>query len=139
MVAEIKKEKYVYYHCTGNKGKCPGKYAREELIDRQFAESLYQIQIDDEVIKWIVSIMKKSIAEDRKKKEEQIKALSQQKQHLEDRLDSMYGDKLDKLITEEEYKRLSNKYRGELSDIKCRMEQIEQENGENIDSAARLL
>ena len=42
---------------------------------------------------------------DRRKKEEQIKALSQQKQRLEDRLDSMYGDKLDKLITEEEYRR----------------------------------
>ena len=34
---------------------------------------------------------------------------------------------------------MSNKFRGELSDIKCRMEQIGQENGENIDSAARLL
>ena len=32
MVAEIKKGKYVYYHCTGNKGKCPEKWVREEEV-----------------------------------------------------------------------------------------------------------
>lgn len=69
MVAEIKKGKYVYYHCTGNKGKCPGKYAREELIDQQFAQSLSEIRIDDEVLNWVVSVMKKSTAEGRKQKE----------------------------------------------------------------------
>lgn len=71
VVAEIKKEKYVYYHCTGNKGKCPGKYAREEWIEQQFTRSLGQIEIDDEV-------MKQSTAEGRKKGEGQVKALAQQ-------------------------------------------------------------
>ena len=139
MVAEIKKEKYVYYHCTGNKGKCPGKYAREELIDQQFAQSLGQISIDNDVIKWIVSVMQRSTAEDRRQQEEQLKSLSQQKQRLEDRLDTMYGDKLDNVITEDDYKRRSNKFRGELSDIKFKMEQLGQGKGENIDSAVRLL
>ena len=116
MVAEIKKGKYIYYHCTGNKGKCPGKYAREELIDQQFAESLNQISIDTDVIKWIIAVLKKSTDEDKKQKEEQIKTLSSQKQRLEDRLDKMYGDKLDGILTEDEYKRLSNKYH-ESSDL----------------------
>jgi site-specific DNA recombinase len=30
LVGEKKKGKYVYYRCTGNKGKCPEPYAREE-------------------------------------------------------------------------------------------------------------
>ena len=29
-----------YYHCTGYRGKCPEPYAREELIEAQFAELL---------------------------------------------------------------------------------------------------
>ena len=33
LTAEIKKGKYVYYHCTENKGKCPEKWAREEEVD----------------------------------------------------------------------------------------------------------
>ncbi len=31
LVAKKKKGKYVYYHCTGNKGKCAEPYAREEF------------------------------------------------------------------------------------------------------------
>ena len=42
-VAEIKKQRYVYYHCTGNKGRCPEKYVREEDIATQFGEALRAI------------------------------------------------------------------------------------------------
>jgi hypothetical protein len=32
-VGEIKKSRYVYYHCTGYKGKCPDPYVREEVLE----------------------------------------------------------------------------------------------------------
>ncbi len=32
MVAEIKKGKYVHYHCSGNKGKCPERWVREGKV-----------------------------------------------------------------------------------------------------------
>ena len=31
MVGEVKKGRYVYYHCTGYRGKCPEPYTREEI------------------------------------------------------------------------------------------------------------
>src|SRR5581483_7081001 len=43
MVAEIKKKKYVYYHCTGYKGKCPERYTREEIIERKLGDLLGQL------------------------------------------------------------------------------------------------
>ncbi|MDA8415659.1 MAG: hypothetical protein M0Z78_01105 [Betaproteobacteria bacterium] len=61
------------------------------------------------------------------------------RQRLEDRLEKMFMDMLDETISEDEYKRLSSKFRGELTDIKFQTEQLQQENGESIDSAARLL
>lgn len=33
LVAKKKKGKYVYYHCTGNKGKCPEPCTREEVLE----------------------------------------------------------------------------------------------------------
>jgi hypothetical protein len=51
--------RYVYYHCTGNKGKCPEKYVREEELARQFGEALRAIQLDDEVLSWIVTALKR--------------------------------------------------------------------------------
>ncbi len=32
MVADIKKSRYVYYHCSRAKGKCPEPYTREEIL-----------------------------------------------------------------------------------------------------------
>ncbi|MGA2637648.1 MAG: zinc ribbon domain-containing protein [Methylocella sp.] len=46
VVAEIKKERYVYYHCTGYADKCQGnpascrrKYVREEALEAQFTRT----------------------------------------------------------------------------------------------------
>lgn len=40
LVAELKKGRYAYYHCTGYKGKCPEKYVREEVLEAAFTELL---------------------------------------------------------------------------------------------------
>ena len=38
MVGEIKKGRYIYYHCTGFKGKCPEPYTREQVLEaRRFS------------------------------------------------------------------------------------------------------
>jgi DNA invertase Pin-like site-specific DNA recombinase len=57
VVGEIKKERYVYYHCTGYADKCQGKpvdcrrkYVREEVLESQFAELLGRLRFDDEVL-----------------------------------------------------------------------------------------
>ena len=139
VVAEIKKGKYIYYHCTGNKGKCPDKYAREEKIDVQFSESLNQLKIDDDVLDWIVSVMSESTAESKKQRESEVTAIAQQKQRLEDRLEKMYLDKLDGIISNEEYTRLSKKFRSDLTDLKFRMEPLAVEKDDCLDSGKRLL
>ena len=36
ITAEIQKGKYIYYHCTGFKGKCGNSYIREEVLTDKF-------------------------------------------------------------------------------------------------------
>ena len=36
VVGEIKKGKYVYYHCSGYKENCPERYVREEVLEERF-------------------------------------------------------------------------------------------------------
>ena len=52
IVGEIKKERYIYYHCTGYTDKCRGnqsacrrKHMREEALERQFTELLGRISL----------------------------------------------------------------------------------------------
>lgn len=66
-------------------------------------------------------------------------AVSQQRNRLETHLEKIYMDRLDGIIDEEVYKRLSNKFRSEVTDLKFRMGQLTAENKENTDSASRLL
>ena len=40
LVAEIKKGRYIYYHCTGFRGKCPEPYVRQERLEEHFVELL---------------------------------------------------------------------------------------------------
>jgi hypothetical protein len=40
MVGEVKKGRYIYYHCSGYKGKCPEPYVREEVLSEQFSALL---------------------------------------------------------------------------------------------------
>jgi site-specific DNA recombinase len=45
LVGEIKKGRYVYYHCTGNRGKCTEPYTRQEVLTREFANVLQELVI----------------------------------------------------------------------------------------------
>jgi hypothetical protein len=51
LVGELKKQKYVYYHCTGHRGKCEEPYAREEVVQDQFAAALKELVIPPAILK----------------------------------------------------------------------------------------
>ena len=53
LVAESKKGRYVYYHCTGHRGKCPEPYTREELLVEQFTRHLGELLVPPEVTEWL--------------------------------------------------------------------------------------
>jgi site-specific DNA recombinase len=60
VVGEIKKERYVYYHCTGYADKCQGnpaecrrKWVREERLETKLTELLGRLHFDHEVLEWV--------------------------------------------------------------------------------------
>lgn len=60
MIGELHKGRYVYYRCTGYKGRCPEKYAREESIANQFAELLKGLQLDADVQEFLTKALLQS-------------------------------------------------------------------------------
>jgi hypothetical protein len=138
-VAELKKKRYVYYHCTGNKGKCPEKYVREEEIARQFGEALRAIQLDDEVFSWIVTALKESHKDAKQYHDERVGTLQKQYHKLQSRLDKMYVDKLDGGISQEQYDRMSESFRSEQDDLLRQIEKHQHANQAYLDEGVRLL
>jgi site-specific DNA recombinase len=120
VVGEIKKERYVYYHCTGYADKCQGtpancrrKYVREEALEAQFTERLGQLRFDDEVLEWVRDALHAGHADERREHEEAIKRHQAEYKRLQDRINAMYVDKLDGLVDTAFYEKMSNQWREE--------------------------
>ena len=95
MVGELKKGKYIYYHCTHYRGKCDEPYVREEVLEEKFTEVLRTLQFDDEVLDWMRRALRESQADEQKYREEAVALLQKDYNKLQQRIDAMYVDKLD--------------------------------------------
>jgi site-specific DNA recombinase len=119
VVGEIKKQGYVYYHCTGYADKCQGnpascrrKYVREEELEAQFTKLLGRLKFDDEVLDWIREALHASHADERSEHEEAIRRHQAEHKRLDDRIHAMYVDKLDGLVDTAFFEKMSNQWRG---------------------------
>ncbi|RJX30435.1 MAG: hypothetical protein C4531_09095 [Desulfurivibrio sp.] len=139
LVAEIKKKQYVYYHCTGNKGKCPEKWVREEEIARQFGQAIGAIKMDNDVLGWVIAALKESHADTIKYHADRMTALQAQYDKLQRRLDAMYEDKLDGRIDQDFYDRKSSAWKGEQDDILRKIERLQTANRSYPDEGVKLL
>ena len=113
LVGEIKKGRYVYYHCTGYKGKCPEPYTREEVLEQQFAEVLKGIALDDEVATWVAEALRHSHTDAKQHHDEAIARLQTEYNRLQSRIDAMYLDKLDGRIDTAYFDRKASEWRVE--------------------------
>jgi hypothetical protein len=95
MVGEIKKGRYIYYHCTGFKGKCPEPYTREEVLEEKFTALLKGIAFSDETLAWVRQALRESHRDERQFRDDAIAKLQREHRRVQDRIDCMYEDKLD--------------------------------------------
>lgn len=139
MVGELKKQKYVYYHCTGYKGKCNEPYTREEVLEDQFASFLRKLRFDDEVFDWVSRALKDSCADEKREHAEAIARLEKERARLQQRIDTMYIDKLDGRVSEEFYDRMRAQWRDEQARCARDIERHEMADDSYMDEGIELL
>lgn len=118
IVGEIKKGKYIYYHCSNFKGECKEagklKYVREEAVEKQFMEMLGRFgKFDGKVLEWAGEVLRLGRSGKRMELEDAIMRLRKELETLENRIEGAYIDKLDGKITWERYEAISKRYEGE--------------------------
>jgi site-specific DNA recombinase len=95
LVGEIKKKRYVYYHCTGYRAKCPEPYVREKVLEKQFAAGLRELVIPREVLEWLQEELVASDLTERAAREQALRREQTELERLQSRLDVLYEDRLD--------------------------------------------
>jgi site-specific DNA recombinase len=139
MVGELKKGKYVYYHCSGARGKCPQPYARQEAIEEAYKTALQQISIDAEVLEWISTALRQSHGDQKQFRDEAVENLKREHLRLQGRIDAMYEDRLDGRIDLAFFDRKSREYRDRQSQILAEIDQHGAADCQYTDAGIRLL
>ena len=139
VTAELKKNRYTYYRCTGYRGKCDLPRFREEELGERLAVTLRNIHIPDDVLLQL----EKSLLTDKGRAEairkEQAERLEWRLTALRHRLDQAYLDKLDGKITEDFWNRKSGEWQSEERQVLLAVESLEQPKPERMLDAMRTL
>ena len=146
MVGEIKKQRYVYYHCTGYADKCQGKpatcrrrYVREEVLEQQFTSLLGRLHFDDEVLSWVQGALHASHADKRREQDEAIVRLRAEYDRLQRRLDAMYVDKLDGRVEAAFFDKMSAEWRAEQDRCQREIDRHQEADRSYMDEGVQIL
>jgi site-specific DNA recombinase len=146
VVGEIKKQRYVYYHCTGYADKCQGnpascrrRYVREEVLESQCTALLGRLKFDDEVLAWVREALHASHADKRQEQYEAITRLRAEWDRLQKRLDAMYVDKLDGRIDPAFFDKMSAVWRAEQDRCQREIDRHQEADQSFMDEGVQIL
>ena len=139
LVGEEKKGRYVYYHCTGNRGKCPEPYTRQEVLTREFRGVLSELIIPQPVLDWLGEALVESDRTEHAARERLVKRLRADHERLNARIESMYLDKLDNRISADFYDQRSAAWRREQETILRKINDIQNSAPAPIEAAVDTL
>ena len=119
MVGEIKKGKYIYYHCTGNKGgNCKkSSYIRQEEIDKAVFALLDKCRISSETLELAKRCFKNELKNQNLYNEERLVAVDAEIKKLKERSEKLFNLYLDDKVSEEIYKKKSAEIESLLDDL----------------------
>jgi DNA invertase Pin-like site-specific DNA recombinase len=121
MVGELKKGRYVYYHCTGNKGRCGDPYVREEQLLSELAHGLSQLAIAPDTLAWLERAVGESDKTEAGAREQALKQLKAERDRLQQRIETMYLDRLDGRISAAFFDEKSKEWRERQKQIEAQM------------------
>jgi hypothetical protein len=139
ITAELKKGRYVYYHCTEFHGKCGTPWIREEDLDTQFFEIISRIHVDSDLVELIKTTLLSSHKDEIEFHQKAISALLAQKTKLDHRTHQLYRDKLDDKITEDFYSKLREECQQELEQVKAQIARHECADNNYLKEGVRIL
>lgn len=139
VVAQMQRGRYIYYHCSGFRQKCPEKYVREEVLAQAFSEQLARLHIDDEIFALIERAIRESHSDKSRERIEIISRLRGEAERLQVRLDKLYVDHLDGRITGDMHDRMAATWRGERVTCQRRMDALHNAEDAYVDDGIALL
>jgi len=139
VTAELKKNRYTYYRCTGYRGKCDLPYFREEQLGEQLGQILKDIHIPDDILQQLEHAM----LNDKGRAEARIKAdrdrLESKLLQIRRRIDQAYLDKLDGKISDAFWEAKSAEWNQDQQRILAALEAFKRPSQDGVQNGLRIL
>ena len=119
--AEIQKNKYIYYRCSGSKGKCGQPYLKQELVEGEFERLLENIRITDEIQSMIMQGLRESFKDKVEYHNNCMDQVEKQIKILQNRIDQAYEDMLDGKISKDFWKERNGKWLEEKEQLAVKL------------------
>jgi site-specific DNA recombinase len=140
VTGELKKGKYVYYRCSGFRGKCPLPRFREQEIAERLGSILKDICIPDEVAAEIERSLELDQSRQKSLAAGERARLEQRLASVRRRMDQAYTDKLDGKISEDFWQRKLVDWQAEEQQLKTALSGLDgSKNGDRLLHAKRIL
>lgn len=114
MTAEIKKGRYTYYHCTGRKEDCHRPFIREEAITDEFRKLLVTMTFPPALEDWIKHALRDDHDERMAYQKRQEERLEAEAHEARKRLERLYSDFCEQLISRDIYSTLKDQAEEQL-------------------------
>ena len=139
ITAELKKGKYIYYHCTGGKGNCPVPRITEKELEGLFGPLVQAVRIDETIAGWIREALRESHKDEKEYHNGCIEALDRRHKVIQDRVDRIYVDNLDGKVTEEFWERKSEEWLAEQIRIRASIAEHERANVSYLEDGVTII
>lgn len=139
ITAEQHKGKYIYYHCTGFKGKCGNSYINQDDLEKEFGKAIKRMSIPDERLPWLKLALEQSHAEEKEYHNGSVEALTKELKQLQEWTDKAYQDKLQGIIDEDYWRKVSSDWKARQMTILDTLKRHQQANSSYLETGIRLL
>ncbi|MBO5870358.1 MAG: recombinase family protein [Clostridia bacterium] len=140
LVGELKKGKYIYYHCTNSKKLDVSKPSmRQERIEELFADFLKKLSMPVEEFERLKETVKEFINQGCEYIEQKNTENKRRIDVLNRRLNKLYDDKIDGIITDDFYYEKRDEWQKELDELCFAFEQTATSSRTLIDSAEIII
>ena len=139
VTAELKKGKYVYYRCSGYRGKCELPRFREEEIADKLGQILKDIHIPDQVAAQIDRSLEHNQLQQRNRAAGERARVEQRLEEVHRRMDQAYTDKLDGKISEDFWQRKMIDWQAEENKINIAIAGFRAANSDRVRDLKQIL
>ena len=141
ITAEIKKGKYIYYHCTGGKGKCEQKkiYINELDLMPQFDEAVKAVSLAQKHIDYIKQGLKESLADKKEFSEQMRSNLKAEESRIRHRIDKITNEYYDDLVDAKFYNDKRAQWNKDLDEIMIKLEALHNAEKKYYEEGVRII